>query len=346
MGMLDNIKPHEVVADLFRYKITFAGRPKSGKTSAVYKIAMQEFDGDLSKMLLIATERGYNALRGIHAVDVQTWEEILELKDELIEGKDKVSFKVLAFDTVDELEKLATTYIIKKARRQDKKNYSTIGDIPWGNGYNMLEDEVSTLLNDLDMAGYTLWFVTHDKDKKFETKDGLSYDKTILSVGGRVGDIVKNTSDFIVFIELTKEADDEGNIVDKRYIHLRGDGSLEAGGRFENLPNKIEYDIPNFISTLKDAIMKDGFDGDEDAMKEALERQSVEFEEKVERVSGEKQLSDLHEELGDILGKLSATNKKKVAVDMKKILGTLKYREVESQEEIESFINHVQENYA
>ena len=58
MGILGKIKPHEVTADLFRYKITISGRPKSGKSSLVYKLAKKEFDGDLSKLLLFGFERG------------------------------------------------------------------------------------------------------------------------------------------------------------------------------------------------------------------------------------------------------------------------------------------------
>lgn len=58
MGLLDTVKPHVVTADLFRYKLTISGRPKSGKSSLVYELAKKEFNGDLSKMLLWGFERG------------------------------------------------------------------------------------------------------------------------------------------------------------------------------------------------------------------------------------------------------------------------------------------------
>lgn len=360
MGLLDKIKPHEVTADLFRYKITISGRPKSGKSSLVYKLAKKEFNGDLSKLLLFGFERGYSALDGIHAIDIPDWETALELADELIDGKDDTTYKVLVFDTVDRLEKVATDYVIKQAKRNDKKNYKTLGDIPWGAGYAMLGDAVSDLISSLDMAGYTLWFITHDKDKKFETKDGLSYDKTVLSLGGRVGDIVKNDSDFIVFIELAKELDDEGNVVDNRYIHFRGDGALEAGGRFENLPDKIEYDVDDFLYTIKNAILQDGFDGDEEKMNEALKEQQAEFEEKLKENASKKEeknetkkvdeddsldLEALQKELQVVVKGLSTEERKEVAPIIKEKLGTLKVREVTDAKLINEVISHIKDNY-
>lgn len=355
MGILGKIKPHEVTADLFRYKITISGRPKSGKSSLVYKLAKKEFDGDLSKLLLFGFERGYSALDGIHAVDIPDWETALELAGELIDSKDETTYKVLVFDTVDRLEKVATDYVIKQAKRNDKKNYKTLGDVPWGAGYAMLGDVVSDLISALDMAGYTLWFITHDKDKKFETKDGLSYDKTVLSVGGRVGDIIKNDSDFIVFIELAKELDDDGNVVDKRYIHFRGDGALEAGGRFENLPEKIEYDADKFVDTIKTAILKDGFDGDSEKMEEALEKQKVEFEEKLEEVKVKKESTESNDESLDLemlqkelqvtIKGLSPESRKAVAPEIKEKLGTLKVKEVTDAKLIKDVIDYIKENY-
>ena len=353
MGLLDKIKPHEVTADLFRYKITISGRPKSGKSSLVYKLAKKEFDGDLSKLLLFGFERGYSALDGIHAIDIPDWETALELADELIDGKDDTTYKVLVFDTVDRLEKVATDYVIKQAKRNDKKNYKTLGDIPWGAGYAMLGDAVSDLISSLDMAGYTLWFITHDKDKKFETKEGLSYDKTVLSVGGRVGDVIKNDSDFIVFIELAKELDDEGNVTDKRYIHFRGDGALEAGGRFENLPDKIEYDVDVFVDTIKEAILKDGFDGDSEKMEKALETQKAEFEEKMENNKSKDEdkesetldLEILQKELQVLIKGLEVEQRKSVAVVMKSKLGTVKIKETTDALAIKELIDYIKEEY-
>ena len=65
-----NIKPHKVSRDLSGY-ITFVyGPPKTGKTT----LASQMPD-----CLILAFERGYNALPGVIAQDVNSWGEMKQI---------------------------------------------------------------------------------------------------------------------------------------------------------------------------------------------------------------------------------------------------------------------------
>lgn len=57
MSLLD-IKPHEVSRDLRGYSVFFYGSPKSGKTTIASKFP---------RALLLAFEKGYNALPGVYA---------------------------------------------------------------------------------------------------------------------------------------------------------------------------------------------------------------------------------------------------------------------------------------
>ena len=345
MGILDSIKPNEVLTDIFDYKMTIAGRPKAGKTSLVYKIVKEEFDGDVSKLLLIAFERGYNALRGIYAKDIKTWDDFVELVDELEETAGENGFKVLAIDTVDLMAKRATEHMLKKRSRKDKKKYETLADVPWGGGYDLLEEEVNAQISRLDYAGYGLIFITHDKDKKFETKDGLSYDKTVMSVSGRVGDLIKNTSDFIVFIELAKELEN-GHAVDKRYIHFRGTGDMEAGGRFENIKDKIEYDTKDFIKTIKDAILAE-YDGDENAVEEASERQSVKREEKLNSKEtlptkdDEELVEDLYAEIFALITPMTKEEKISWGDEIEQRFGTKNYKTSKDVEKLSKLVEDI-----
>lgn len=56
-----NIKPHKVSKDLSGYITYIYGAPKTGKTT----LAAQ-----MPKALLVAFEKGYNALPGVQPVDV------------------------------------------------------------------------------------------------------------------------------------------------------------------------------------------------------------------------------------------------------------------------------------
>ena len=59
-----NIKPHSVSKNLAGYITFIYGPPKCGKTT---------FGAKMPGALLLAFERGYNALPGVMAQDITTW---------------------------------------------------------------------------------------------------------------------------------------------------------------------------------------------------------------------------------------------------------------------------------
>ena len=280
MGMLGRIKKNKVMADFSNYIYTISGKPKSGKTSLVYKCAVEKF-GNADNLLLVAFERGYNALNDINAVDIEKYDEFVELVDELVKNKKDLPYKMVALDTVDIMQDLAIPYMLKKASRRDNKMYKVISDVPYGNGWNLLQEVIYEQVNKLVKAGYNLWFITHDKDKTFTTKDGLSYDKTVLSLTGKVRDVCVNMSDFIVYIDTTQRKVDD-KIIDERIIRFRGDSTIEAGGRLEQVVESIPYSIKGFIKAVEDAILAE-YGGDTKAVEKAKEEQTKDLEERVDR---------------------------------------------------------------
>jgi hypothetical protein len=343
MGRLSKVKAHKVVADVFQYKYVIAGRPKAGKTSLVHGIVNEKYDGDLEKLLLVAFEKGYNALDGIHADDINEWEDFQELVEELVEEKDEISYKVLAFDTVDVMGKLATSYVLKTQSRKDGKRYTAINDLAYGKGYELLEREMGEQIEKLDKAGYSLIFITHDKDKQFETREGLKYDKTTLSLGGRVRDLILNMVDFIVFIELSKELE-KGVAVDKRYIYFRGDSGLEAGSRFKHVPNRIEYSFDGFINTVEEAILAE-YGGDKKAVEKAKKEQTKAKEEKakefVDSVKNAKTPEELIDEIGELVGGMVKEDKLTVAGKFKEILGDANFKKSDDAEALAKALEFV-----
>ena len=291
MGMLGRIKKNKVMADFSNYIYTISGKPKSGKTSLVYKCAVEKF-GNADNLLLVAFERGYNALNDINAVDIEKYDEFVELVDELVKNKKDLPYKMVALDTVDIMQDLAIPYMLKKASRRDNKMYKVISDVPYGNGWNLLQEVIYEQVNKLVKAGYNLWFITHDKDKTFTTKDGLSYDKTVLSLTGKVRDVCVNMSDFIVYIDTTQRKVDD-KIIDERIIRFRGDSTIEAGGRLEQVVESIPYSIKGFIKAVEDAILAE-YGGDTKAVEKAKEEQTKDLEERVDRFIGN--LDQLEEE--------------------------------------------------
>jgi hypothetical protein len=90
---------------------------------------------------------------------------------------------------------------------------------------------------------------------------------------------VLNSVDFIVFVEIAREKVGK-ETQDVRYIHFRGDSSLEAGSRFSSISDKIPYSASGFIEEVEKAILADGYNGDKQKAEEARITQLKEHEEK------------------------------------------------------------------
>lgn len=278
LSMLDKIKTNKVVADFTLYKYCISGKPKGGKTSLLYKIVKERFGGDLSKLLLLAFEKGYNALDGIHAVDIDDWDSFVELVDGLVENKDQIPYRILAMDTVDIAEKMCTKYVLNELAIKDGKTYKVLQDVGYGKAHTMLETEFLEQVTKLDKAGYSLFFITHDKEKTVKTREGQEYDKTTLSLQGKIRDVVLNMVDFVVYIDIVREKVGK-ELEDVRYIHFRGNSSLEAGSRFANIPEKIKYSATDFVEAIEQAILSE-YKGDKSAVEKQRQIQLEQHEEK------------------------------------------------------------------
>lgn len=125
-------------------------------------------------------------------------------------------------------------------------------------------------------------------------------------------------SDFILFIELTKEMQD-GKLVDKRKIHFRGDSTLECGSRLEDVPDYIDYDVKGFIDTVEGAVLK-AYGGNKEELNKAKIEQEKELEKKAKEMLS-KSNEDTFEEKQSKLEKIKSNLNK---LDMKKLQEIMK----------------------
>ena len=77
------IQPHQISRDLSGYITYIYGAPKVGKTT---------LGAGMPKPLLLAFERGYNALAGIMAQDIMSWSDIKQVVRELKKPEVKEKF--------------------------------------------------------------------------------------------------------------------------------------------------------------------------------------------------------------------------------------------------------------
>lgn len=118
INLLD-LKPHKVSRDLSGYITYIYGAPKVGKTT---------LGVEMPKPLLLAFERGYNAIEGIIAQDITSWSEVKQTVRELKKPEVQEQFSTIIIDTVDIAAILCEKYVCSQ------NGVSAIGEIPYGQG--------------------------------------------------------------------------------------------------------------------------------------------------------------------------------------------------------------------
>ena len=81
-----SIQPHQVSRDLRGYSVFFYGEPKSGKTTIATKFP---------KHLLLAFEKGYNAIPGAMAQPINSWSEFRKVLRQLKDPAAKEKFETV-----------------------------------------------------------------------------------------------------------------------------------------------------------------------------------------------------------------------------------------------------------
>ena len=97
-----SLKPHQVSRDLSGYITYIYGEAKTGKTT---------FASQMPQPLLLAFEKGYNALPGIIVQDVTSWGEMKQVVRELKKDAVKEQFKSVIVDTIDVAGALCEKYV-------------------------------------------------------------------------------------------------------------------------------------------------------------------------------------------------------------------------------------------
>ena len=342
MGIKDKIKKNKVSTKLSDMKITIAGRAKVGKTSLFYEILKRE--GGLDTGLLFAFEKGYNFLDGINVVDIESWSDFIDVIDELED--DNEGFVYVGIDTVDIAGRLCQEYVLRKQSTKDGKRYEAMADIPFGKGYELVEAEFSRQFARLDRIFGGWMSITHDKDKTVKEKSGLEYDKTMMSATGRTGDYIKNSSDFIIFIDIQTEKvrDKETRkqtVKESRKIRFRGDGTTEAGGRIKEVPEEIDYDVDLFLETIRDAVLANT-GASEESVEEKPKAKKINKVVKEEVKEDVVDIDSIKSKIGDFLSDLELPEKKSWAKRFKEDLGTMNFNESDDVKALQNILTDME----
>ena len=230
-----NLEPHKVSRDLSGYITYVYGEPKTGKTT---------FGSKLPGALILAFERGYNALPGVFAQDITSWGELKQVVRELKKPEVKDKFKSIVIDTVDLAGTLCEKYVC------NQNDVDALSQIQWGQGWNKLKREFEDTFRAITQMGYAVLFISHSKDKTFKRKDGTEYNQTVPTAANSINDIAKNMADIYCYAEKYEE-----NGISKVRLVLRSpDNSAETGSRFKHIKPVIPFSYDALVDALNEAI--------------------------------------------------------------------------------------------
>lgn len=229
------IQPTKVSRDLSGYITYIYGPGGAGKTT---------FGVQAPGALLLAFERGYNALPGVMAQDITTWGQMKEVMRELKKPDVKALFKTIIVDTVDIASVLCEKYICSQL------GIENIGDGGWAtNGWAKVKREWEQTFRAITMEGYAVIFISHSKDKTFKPKNGNEYNQIVPSCSTAYNEIIKNMADIMGYIEV------EG--AQRKLILRSADGSVDCKCRFKHIAPVINFSYQSLVDALNEAIDKE-----------------------------------------------------------------------------------------
>lgn len=251
------IQPHKVSRDLSGYITFIYGPPKTGKTT----LATQ-----MPSPLLLAFEKGYNAIPGIIAQDVTTWGEMKQVYRELKKPEVQEQFKTVVIDTVDVAADLCQKYICSQL------GIETMGEGGWGtNSWSRYKKEFEDVFRGLTMMGYAVVFISHAKTGTDKDQTGKEFGFTKPTTQSSALQIIENMADIYCFARMYLGSDGE----EKRVLTLRspaGSG-ISCGSRFKYIASEIPLSYEALTKAIGDAIDKEAKEHDNKYV--TTERESV-----------------------------------------------------------------------
>lgn len=292
------LEPHKVSRDLSGYITFIYGPAKCGKTT---------FGSQMPGALLLAFERGYNALPGVIAQDITTWGEMKQVVRELKKPEVKERFKSLIVDTADIAADCCQKYMCNQL------GIENIGDGGWSvNGWAKYKKEFEDTFRTLTQLGYAVVFISHDKEKTIAPQNAKEYQQIGSSMQSSALSIIENMSDIIGYAH-PKATENGTHMV----LTLRSnDNSIRCGCRFKHIRPEIEFTYQALTDALNEAIDREAAE---------TNNQYVTDERQVAIIVKEYDYDALMAEFQDIAGQLmeraAATNGPKITQIIEKYLG-------------------------
>lgn len=232
-----NIQPHKISRDLSGYITYIYGAPKTGKTT---------LGSQMPGALILAFERGYNALAGVIAQDITSWTELRQVYRELKKPEVQEVYKSIIVDTVDIAAALCEKYICNQLE------IDALGDLGYGKGWTAFKKEFEEIFRGLTQLGYAVCFISHDKESQ-EVINGE--ERTIVrpSLSNAPRNIIENMADIYGY---AKSFMIDGKSQVKLLLRSL-DNTISCGCRFKYIEPVIDFNYKSLAEALNEAIDKE-----------------------------------------------------------------------------------------
>lgn len=229
------LEPTKISRDLKEKSVLIYGKPKTGKTS---------FAVQFPNSLLLAFEKGYNALAGIYTYDIPSWITFKNILRELKKPAVKERYDNIIIDTGSIAWDRCAEYICQQEGVKD------LTDVTWGKATKSCAKEFERALREITLLGYGLVILAHAEEKvPFGGKENETYTSPMLEK--RPYRIINGMVDIIACIDGNEEENE-------RFLQLRSNKKMVAGSRFKHMPDRIPLDFDTLVNALAEAIEKEG----------------------------------------------------------------------------------------
>ena len=232
-----NIQPTTISRDLKGKFVCIYSLPKVGKTS----LACQ-----FPKNLLLAFEKGYNAIGGAKPVDIMKWSDFKLVLRQLERPEARQMYDTVTIDTVGLAWDMCEQFVCAQ------NGVQKIADIPWGGGYSACKKEFESCLRKITQLGFGLVVIAHVEKRIEKRADDTEVEILGPAIPKRAYEIVNQLVDIIGYIDVTW--DEEGN--SQRWLYTRKTPTVMAGSRFKYLAPKIKFGYNELVAAIGEAIDK------------------------------------------------------------------------------------------
>lgn len=232
-----NIQPTVISRDLKGKYILIYGKPKVGKTTLA---------SHFPKNLLVAFEKGYNAIDGVKAVDINRWADFKLVLRQLEKPDARAMYDTVTIDTTTIAYEMCEQFICAQ------NGVQSVADIPWGQGYSATKKEFENCLRKITMLGYGLVLISHIEIRKEKIDDDHEREILAPSMPKRCYEVVNQIVDIIGYIATEWQEDGSS----ERWLYTRQTPTVMAGSRFKYLAPKIKLGYDELVKAINDAIDK------------------------------------------------------------------------------------------